>query len=89
MSELQLQQGSPSGAQAAILWEQRHLRAKYGRFRMLIVGRANAGKTTILQKICNSTVEPQVFDESGNKVCVFLDILTSTLISHPTYGRLI
>jgi len=56
---------------------------------MLIVGRANAGKTTILQKICNSTVEPQVFDESGNKVCVFLDILTSTLISHPTYGRLI
>ncbi|KAI5987580.1 hypothetical protein EDC04DRAFT_2589279 [Pisolithus marmoratus] len=37
-------------------------------FRILIMGRANAGKTTILQRICNSTDQPEVFDGAGNKV---------------------
>ena len=39
-----------------------------GPFRMLIIGRANAGKTTILQRICNSTEHPKIFDDSGNEV---------------------
>ncbi|KAI6023461.1 GTP-binding protein [Pisolithus marmoratus] len=37
-------------------------------FRILIMGRANAGKTTILQQVCNSTDRPEVFDGKGNKI---------------------
>ncbi|KAI6106464.1 GTP-binding protein [Pisolithus croceorrhizus] len=35
--------------------------------RILVVGRANAGKTTILQRVCNSTDKPEIFDGKGNK----------------------
>ncbi|KAG2140504.1 uncharacterized protein EDB93DRAFT_677762 [Suillus bovinus] len=38
------------------------------RFRVLIVGRANAGKTTILQKVCNTTDEPEIYDTKGRKI---------------------
>ncbi|KAF8447467.1 hypothetical protein L210DRAFT_3641406 [Boletus edulis BED1] len=44
------------------------LQEKFGRFRILIVGRANAGKTTILQRICNSTEKPEIYDGDGNKL---------------------
>ncbi|KAF5378359.1 hypothetical protein D9615_008757 [Tricholomella constricta] len=46
----------------------RRLRKKAGRFRILIIGRANAGKTTILQKVCNTTEDPEIFDSEGYKV---------------------
>jgi GTPase SAR1 family protein len=45
------------------------VRQKCGRFRILITGRANAGKTTILQKICNTTEEAEIFNGKGEKVC--------------------
>ncbi|KAI6046664.1 GTP-binding protein [Pisolithus marmoratus] len=38
------------------------------RFRILVMGRANAGKTTILQRVCNSTDKPEIFDGKGNKL---------------------
>ncbi|KAF8132783.1 hypothetical protein EV363DRAFT_1583172 [Boletus edulis] len=44
------------------------IRNKFGRFRILIVGRANAGKTSILQKICNTTESPEIYDGKGNKI---------------------
>ncbi|KAF8119954.1 hypothetical protein EV363DRAFT_1194050 [Boletus edulis] len=44
------------------------LREKFGRFRILIVGRANSGKTTILRGICNSTESPEIYDGNGNKI---------------------
>ena len=44
------------------------IREKAGRFRILIIGRANAGKTTILQKVCNTAEQPEIFDSEGNKV---------------------
>jgi len=44
------------------------IREKIGRFRILVVGRANAGKTTLLQRVCNTTEDPEVFDGAGNKV---------------------
>ncbi|KAG5649287.1 hypothetical protein H0H81_004834, partial [Sphagnurus paluster] len=44
------------------------LRKKAGRFRILVIGRANAGKTTILQKVCNTTDQPEIFDKEGNKL---------------------
>jgi septin family protein len=44
------------------------LKKKAGRFRILVIGRANAGKTTILQKVCNTTEEPEIYDAKGEKV---------------------
>ncbi|KAK6977123.1 hypothetical protein R3P38DRAFT_3220612 [Favolaschia claudopus] len=31
------------------------------RFRVLVAGRANAGKTTILQRVCETTESPEVY----------------------------
>ncbi|KAG6333105.1 hypothetical protein ID866_5980, partial [Astraeus odoratus] len=42
--------------------------ARFRRFRVLVIGRANAGKITLLQRVCNTTDSPEVFDERGNKV---------------------
>ncbi|KAI6125306.1 hypothetical protein EV401DRAFT_2068374 [Pisolithus croceorrhizus] len=40
------------------------------RFRVLVMGRANAGKTTILQRVCNATDLPEIFNGKGEKVDV-------------------
>jgi GTPase SAR1 family protein len=34
-------------------------------FRVLVIGRANAGKTSILQRVCETTESPTVY--RGNK----------------------
>jgi GTPase SAR1 family protein len=36
-------------------------------FRVLIIGRANAGKTSILQRVCDTTESPEIYsvDKSG------------------------
>lgn len=34
------------------------------KFRVLIVGRANAGKTTILQRVCETTESPKIYKVS-------------------------
>jgi len=44
------------------------LRSKFKCFRVLILGRANAGKTTILQKVCNTSEQPVIFDGKGRKI---------------------
>jgi GTP-binding protein EngB required for normal cell division len=44
------------------------LKEKCQRFRILIIGRANAGKSTILKRICDTTDEPEILDSKGNKV---------------------
>jgi GTPase SAR1 family protein len=46
------------------------LREMFQRFRVLILGRANAGKTTILQKVCNTDEQPEIFDSTGKKVSI-------------------
>ena len=46
------------------------------RFRVLIIGRANAGKTTILQRVCNTTEQPKIFSRDGHEVFHVLDIIT-------------
>ncbi|KAF8547188.1 hypothetical protein OG21DRAFT_1490434 [Imleria badia] len=45
-----------------------NLQKKFGRFRILIIGHANACKTTILQRICNSTEKPEIYNGDGNKI---------------------
>jgi hypothetical protein len=37
------------------------LRATYTHFRILVIGRANAGKTTLLKRVCNTKEDP-VYD---------------------------
>ncbi|KAG6332393.1 hypothetical protein ID866_6697 [Astraeus odoratus] len=41
------------------------------------MGRANAGKTTILQRVCNTTDLPEVFDGEGNKVYLIVSYTDS------------
>ena len=54
--------------------QMRKLRKKFTRFRILVIGRANAGKTTILQKLCNATGEPTIFDPTGKKVKYMIQV---------------
>ena len=51
------------------------IRERTGRFRVLIIGRANAGKTTILQRVCNTTEQPKIFNRDGHEVFHVLDII--------------
>ena len=48
--------------------EAARLRAKYTHFRILVIGRANAGKTTVLKRVCNTTEEPCIYDERNNNL---------------------
>ncbi|KDQ08299.1 hypothetical protein BOTBODRAFT_37992 [Botryobasidium botryosum FD-172 SS1] len=38
------------------------------RFRVLIIGKANAGKTTILRALCGTNDEPEVYDRKGHRI---------------------
>jgi len=60
---------SPPVAELLVLAEEAaKLRAKYTRFRILVIGRANAGKTTLLKRVCNTTEEPSIYDGDKNLV---------------------
>ncbi|KAG1893677.1 uncharacterized protein F5891DRAFT_765577 [Suillus fuscotomentosus] len=59
--------------------EAQDLRERIGRFRVLIMGRANAGKTTILQKVCNTTDQPEIYDTQGNKVRIDTAMIESSI----------
>ncbi|KDQ59352.1 hypothetical protein JAAARDRAFT_127458 [Jaapia argillacea MUCL 33604] len=52
------------------------LRASCPQFRILIIGKANAGKTTILHKVCNATpkTKPIVYDQHGNEVHFYFGV---------------
>ena len=41
---------------------------RIGRFRILVVGRSNAGKTTLLRRVCNTTEDPEIYNSNGEKV---------------------
>ncbi|KAG6913273.1 hypothetical protein DXG01_008235, partial [Tephrocybe rancida] len=50
------------------------LRDKYTHFRILVIGRANAGKTTLLKRVCNTTEEPCIYDDEGKNLRGIHDI---------------
>ncbi|KAG6914823.1 hypothetical protein DXG01_015129 [Tephrocybe rancida] len=50
------------------------LRDKYTHFRILVIGRANAGKTTLLKRVCNTTEEPCIYDDQGKNLRGIHDI---------------
>jgi len=41
--------------------QQDHVQVPKVQFRVLIIGRANAGKTSILQRVCNTTESPEIY----------------------------
>ncbi|KAG6912413.1 hypothetical protein DXG01_014777 [Tephrocybe rancida] len=49
------------------------LHDKYTRFRILVIGRTNAGKTTLLKRVCNTTEEPCIYDDQGKNLFIFHD----------------
>ncbi|KDQ56747.1 hypothetical protein JAAARDRAFT_131928 [Jaapia argillacea MUCL 33604] len=53
-------------------------------FRILIIGKANAGKTTILQKVCNAKpgTKPIISDRNGKKVSSWFKKPTATRGEH-------
>ena len=44
------------------------LRANLTHFRILVIGRGNAGKTTLLQRVCNTTEDPCIYDDNGKNL---------------------
>jgi len=53
------------------------IREKYSHFRVLVIGRANAGKTTLLKRVCNTTDEPCIYDEESNNLVSFTGLSPS------------
>ena len=51
-----------------IMYKAINLCRKCRHFCILVIGRANAGKTTLLKKVCNSVEDPEIFSLSGKKV---------------------
>jgi len=41
---------------------------RIGHFRILVLGRSNAGKTTLLQRVCNTKELPEIYNAKGEKV---------------------
>ncbi|KDQ11800.1 hypothetical protein BOTBODRAFT_113874 [Botryobasidium botryosum FD-172 SS1] len=59
---------APSGEDAQSEQSQSERIERPDRFRILIIGRANAGKTTILRAVCGAEGEPDVYDQNGSQV---------------------
>ncbi|PPQ86433.1 hypothetical protein CVT25_008091 [Psilocybe cyanescens] len=59
-------QGSSGAMTVSAVEEAAKLRAKYKHFRILVIGRANAGKTTLLKRVCNTTEEPSIYNKGKN-----------------------
>ncbi|KZP09920.1 hypothetical protein FIBSPDRAFT_963586 [Athelia psychrophila] len=62
------QLGSPLQPAPVLDTHGQNIRGRFDRIRILVIGRANSGKTTVLQKVCGTTDQPEVFDASGNKI---------------------
>jgi len=44
------------------------IRSQCTHFRILVIGRANAGKTTLLKRVCETTDEPRIYDPNGKEI---------------------
>lgn len=64
-----------------------NLRRRYNRFRILIIGRANAGKTTILQKVCGTTKAPVVYNSEGKEVFDLSAVDAANLTEHSDQAK--
>ena len=74
--------------------EVERLRAKFDRFRVLIFGRANAGKTSILAQICRTTKDQAIRTRDGIPVSLFnpqhsISLILTSIRSHMCLSQLI
>ncbi|KAL4075049.1 hypothetical protein V8B97DRAFT_1666254 [Scleroderma yunnanense] len=44
------------------------VKEQFDHFRILVIGRSNAGKTTLLQRVCNTAELPEIFNTEGDKI---------------------
>lgn len=53
-----------------VLLDASEIRELCPQFRILVIGKANAGKTTLLRKVClaSADVEPTIRDKEGNVI---------------------
>jgi septin family protein len=56
------------------------------KFRVLIIGRANAGKTSILQRVCDTTESPEIYSVDSEGVRT---LVRSRLLCHCSSSDLI
>ena len=52
-------------------------------FRVLIIGRANAGKTSILQRVCETTDSPFIYRETEEGI----ELVRGSNILSPTWSH--
>jgi len=66
--ETQLSNYVPRFRQGAL--DAAQIRDECPQFRILVIGKANAGKTTILRKVCNAKPDekPVIYDAEGNNI---------------------
>jgi len=62
------------------------IREKYRQFRILVIGRANAGKTTLLKRVCNTDEEPCIYDEENKNLVRYLSARRPVLTSSQLVG---
>ncbi|KAG2037938.1 hypothetical protein BDR03DRAFT_1091537 [Suillus americanus] len=62
------------------------LKEKIKRFRILIIGRANAGKTTVLQRVCKTRENPEIYNSAGEKVQSMIPIDLAVLMASRERG---
>ncbi|PPQ94983.1 hypothetical protein CVT25_003759 [Psilocybe cyanescens] len=65
--------------------EAAELRSRYTHFRVPVIGRANAGKTTLLKRVCNTTEEPSIYDDGKNLRGIHDVHRTFTFKSNPKF----
>ena len=64
------------------------IRRQCTHFRILVIGRANAGKTTLLKKVCETTDEPRIYDPNGKEVGFSIYVIDIGQISLFLFHRL-
>ena len=67
-NEAQSSSDTPPFRQGAL--DAAEIRGECPQFRVLVIGKANAGKTTILRKVCNAKpdAKPVIYDAEGKRV---------------------
>ncbi|KAF7373067.1 GTP-binding protein [Mycena sanguinolenta] len=66
-----------------------NLRQKCSHFRVLVIGRANAGKTTLLKKVCNSVEDPEIFTPEGERIDLVIIEASAERSEHDIENQLI
>ena len=87
MGNQQSRRRSPDNTVGPIDSQQPPRRVPNIEFRVLIIGRANAGKTSILQRVCDTTESPVIY--RGNEEVRGPTFLSASLISLSTSINLI